>query len=243
MYSSYCVVQSTRLSIKWTMAPPPAVFRKGWLRTLIINFFKQSICLFRLSQALAVAHAVFVASRRSFAALIYSVAVVWTQEWAGSVLVVHRLSCSLACGILVTGSGIEPSSPALQILNHWTTWESPENSYYCVRSINPKPARCPFSANQHFSLSRVISCHSTPFNWVLQTLAGHSCAGDCGITCFTPFIVSFQPHHTALRSWAVLSEPSLFSSVVVWLSSHVWLLQPHGLCVARQAPLSTGFLG
>ena len=43
-----------------------------------------------------------------------------------SVVVVHWLSCSAACGILIPGLGIEPMSPALarQIFNHWTTREA-----------------------------------------------------------------------------------------------------------------------
>ena len=32
----------------------------------------------------------------------------------GSFIVAHRLSCPVACAILVPGSGIEPTSPALQ---------------------------------------------------------------------------------------------------------------------------------
>ena len=32
----------------------------------------------------------------------------------GSVVVVHGLSCPVACGILVPGSGIKPVSPALE---------------------------------------------------------------------------------------------------------------------------------
>ena len=44
---------------------------------------------------------------------------------AGSVIVVHGLSCPMAYGILVPQPGIELASPALEAwsLNHWTTRE------------------------------------------------------------------------------------------------------------------------
>ena len=38
----------------------------------------------------------------------------WALESAGSVVVAHRLSCPVACGILVPRPGIEPTSPALE---------------------------------------------------------------------------------------------------------------------------------
>ena len=39
---------------------------------------------------------------------------------------VHRLSCSVSCGILVSWPRIKPTSPARWILNHWTTREVPD---------------------------------------------------------------------------------------------------------------------
>ena len=36
-------------------------------------------------------------------------------EWGCSLVVVHRLSCPVACGILVPGPGIEPVTPALAV--------------------------------------------------------------------------------------------------------------------------------
>ena len=48
---------------------------------------------------------------------------------SGSVVVVHRLSCTRACGILVLRPGMEPQPPAVDVQshNHWTTRESPYN--------------------------------------------------------------------------------------------------------------------
>ena len=45
--------------------------------------------------------------------------------YVGSVVVVHRLSCSEACGILVSGSGIEPGPTTMKVpnLNNWTAKE------------------------------------------------------------------------------------------------------------------------
>ena len=44
-------------------------------------------------------------------------------EHTGSPDVVRGLSCSTACGILVSRPGIKPASPALETwsLNHWAT--------------------------------------------------------------------------------------------------------------------------
>ena len=38
---------------------------------------------------------------------------VWAPECVDSVVEAHRLSCPVACGILIPGPGIEPMSPAL----------------------------------------------------------------------------------------------------------------------------------
>ena len=38
----------------------------------------------------------------------------WVPGRVGSAAVVFRLSCPIACGILVPGPGIEPTSPALE---------------------------------------------------------------------------------------------------------------------------------
>ena len=40
--------------------------------------------------------------------------VTWVPEHLGSVVAAGRLSCSIACGILVPQPGIEPMSPELQ---------------------------------------------------------------------------------------------------------------------------------
>ena len=54
--------------------------------------------------------------------LIYLFGCVCSQlQHTGSFVVALGLCCPVECGILVSRPGIEPTSPILQILNHWTT--------------------------------------------------------------------------------------------------------------------------
>ena len=55
-------------------------------------------------------------------------------------VMVHRLSSSVACGILVPPCGIEPMSPctARQILNHWTIRRVPGVIFIIVTSLSPE---------------------------------------------------------------------------------------------------------
>ena len=45
---------------------------------------------------------------------LFSSSVPWAPERMGSVVTAHGLSCSVACGILVSWQGIEPAPPALK---------------------------------------------------------------------------------------------------------------------------------
>ena len=56
----------------------------------------------------------------------------------GSVVTVHGLSCSVACGILLPGPGIEPMSPALQgrFLTTGPTREVPEVRIFDADSLH-----------------------------------------------------------------------------------------------------------
>ena len=54
----------------------------------------------------------------------------WGLEHAGSVVVAHRLSYSVASGVLtLTGAGILIPCLGGQILNHWTTGKSESESH------------------------------------------------------------------------------------------------------------------
>lgn len=50
-----------------------------------------------------------------------------------SLIVTHRLSCPVACGVLIPRPGMEPRPTALgtQSLSHWTTLESPKVAAFC----------------------------------------------------------------------------------------------------------------
>ena len=69
------------------------------------------------------------------------------QTLRNSLVVACKLSCSVACAILVSRLGIEPVTPMLEggffffslmdgrwILNHWTTSEVPESSLLNIGS-------------------------------------------------------------------------------------------------------------
>ena len=62
----------------------------------------------------------------------------WVLEPMGSVAVVHGLSCPWACGILVSGPGIEPMSPVLE--GRFPTTGSPRKSLGCYLLNSPSPA-------------------------------------------------------------------------------------------------------
>ena len=66
-----------------------------------------------LPQVLVVAGKIFVVSCKIFAVHGLSSCGMWALEHAGSGVMAHRLNCSMACGILVSWPGIEPTSPAL----------------------------------------------------------------------------------------------------------------------------------
>ena len=55
-------------------------------------------------------------------------------------VMVRRLSSSVACGILVPQCGIEPMSPCIarQILNHWTIRRVPGVIFIIVTSLSPE---------------------------------------------------------------------------------------------------------
>ena len=52
-----------------------------------------------------------------------------------------------------------------------------------------------------------------PFSRVLHTFPGHSSAGACGTSGFTPISVSVQPQGPLLSWWAMISKSSFSSSV------------------------------
>ena len=77
-------------------------------------------------------------------------------ECMGSVVMVHRLSCPVVCGILVPQPGIKPTTPALQgrFFNHWTIREVPRDSSdprwhegRLVLTTAPSPMRCAYQGS------------------------------------------------------------------------------------------------
>ena len=82
----------------------------------------------------------------------------------GSVVMAHRLSCPVVCGILVPQPGIKPTTPALQgrFFNHWTIREVPRDSSdprwhegHLVLTTAPSPMRCAPRAAQPAGLGFV----------------------------------------------------------------------------------------
>ena len=57
----------------------------------------------------------------------------------GSLVEAHRLSCPMACGILVPQPGIEPASPALEgvFLTTGPPGKSPSRSFYVAFYLHP----------------------------------------------------------------------------------------------------------
>ena len=56
-------------------------------------------------------------------------------------VVVQRLSCSIAYGVLVPGPGMELILPAVEAgsLNHWTTREVPGMPLFLIKLAKPVP--------------------------------------------------------------------------------------------------------
>ena len=72
----------------------------GLIRVGVTPHIESLIYLFRLHQVLVASHKIIMQD--------------FSWQHRDSLVVVHGLSCSTACGILVPQPGIEPVSPALQ---------------------------------------------------------------------------------------------------------------------------------
>ena len=58
-----------------------------------------------------------------------------------SAVVLHRLSCPTACGVLDPGPGMELILPAAEAgnLNHWTAREVPGMPFFLIKLAKPVP--------------------------------------------------------------------------------------------------------
>ena len=93
----------------------------------------------------------------------------WAPQHTGSAVTTCALSCFLACGILVSWSGIKPTSPCIarQTLNYWTTKE--------VARLWPFEKNKACSACSHLFLLNLVVL------WLSQTCFSRSTLGSSSL--------------------------------------------------------------
>ena len=93
---------------------------------------------------------------------------------AGSVIVVHGLSCPMAYGILVPQPGMAPGPPALEgrFLTTGPPGKPPESKFFSKMSIVTVPD-VSLGSSSGLTVLRFISGHLLQVSWSLELGQGH----------------------------------------------------------------------
>ena len=149
----------------------------------LVSFFLFSLFIFgciswafiaarRLSVVVASGGSCLVAVNGLLVAVAFTCCGAWVLEPVGSVVVLHGLSCPWACGILVSGPGIEPMSPALE--GRCPTTGSPRKFQACFLLDSPSLA-CVWPCG----FTRPSCCVSLCPNFLSSKGTSHSDLGPC----------------------------------------------------------------
>ena len=137
-----------------------------------------------------------VAARGLLLAVAFTCCRAWVLEPVGSEVVVHGFSCPSACGILVSGPGVEPMAPALE--GRFPTTGSSRKSQGCCLLSSPSlawvwsPPPCGFT--------RPSRCVSLCPNFLSFKDTSHRGLGPLLITSFYLRELSSKYIHL-LKSW------------------------------------------
>ena len=160
------------------------------------------------------------------------------------VVAMHRLSCSVACGILVPQPGIKPSSPALK--GGFLTTGPPRKSLYVVIDLTwiiTMPALGPgLSLTSRYLLQGQVNLHKAQLQSVSPLLSAFwilCCVFLCRLVELSSvmemfYTVQYVNHHH-LWLWLLHFFPLLIN---LYVNSHVWLIarqyrKPIGVCHLR----------